>query len=396
MDFNSFKIIPSTLNKGFGFCIYGLLTDELKSFASEFKLDIEETDKYINFYPTKNTNFNRFYNEKTFKFMDGFSPNLNKYLHIGHFSNLVLAKAYQSLGVSESYISILGDTLSGDVNKHDSLKKFNEYCILFNYKIDKIYFASEMKCNEEIFYDGKDEYEGTKIVNLGDEKAVVIKKDGTTSYTYQDIALASRLNDSTLYLTGYEQENHFNALKKLFPHINHIGLGLVKFKSSKLGTIGKMSSSLGNVVFLSDVMTELMGEFDNDAKLCYNIFAGYILKANPKSDKIFDLDTIKNPKNSAGLYLSYTMARLKSAGVNFEPKDAFNKQELSFNYIKSKSLLNPMFLFNSLIDLSKEINKLYVTHHIEGNKNNELMFSLLLSDLALGMNKLGLFEIDKV
>ncbi|NQY94328.1 MAG: helix-turn-helix transcriptional regulator, partial [Campylobacteraceae bacterium] len=42
-------------------------------------------------------------------------------LHIGHLSNLVLAKAFQKLGVGENFISILGDTLEGSVKKEDSL-----------------------------------------------------------------------------------------------------------------------------------------------------------------------------------------------------------------------------------------------------------------------------------
>ena len=79
------------------------------------------------------------------------SPNLNKHLHIGHFSNFVLAKSFQTLEVSEQYISILGDTLSGDVAKEEALEKFKEYCEKFDYKVDKVFFASEMKCDQSKF-----------------------------------------------------------------------------------------------------------------------------------------------------------------------------------------------------------------------------------------------------
>lgn len=401
VDTNIFKVIPGNLGMGFGFCVYGEVNDNVLDLAEECKFKIEKTEKYTNFFPTVDTNFNKMFFEKKFKYMDGFSPNLNKHLHIGHFSNMVLAKAFQKLGVAEKTVSILGDTLAGEVSKKEALEKFKEYCRKFDYNVDDIFFASEMKYEGEL-KDGEDEYEGTKIVEAGEDKIVVIKKDGSTSYFYQDLALASKLNDTTLYLTGYEQENHFKMLNKAFPQVNHIGLGLVKYQASNKMDArdnkqsGKMSTRLGNVIFLSDLMSDLMHEFDGNEKLCYNIFAGYILKNNPQSDKVFNMDSIKNPKNSPGLYLSYTVARLKSAGVEVNVKEEFYKQELEFNLLKTKHTLNPVHLFNALIDLCKEINNLYVTNYIAGNEENKKMFGILLSDLLLGMNKLGLFEVDKV
>lgn len=394
VDTNVFKVIPENLGKGFGFCVYGEVNNEILDLADACNFKVEKNEKYTNFFPTLETDFNKLFFEKKFKYMDGFSPNLNKNLHIGHFSNLVLAKAFQKLGVADEYVCILGDTLKGDVETTDAFYKFKDYCKMFDYKINWIKFASEMKYDGPL-KDGEGEYEGTKIVETEEEKIVVIKKDGSTSYFYQDMAFASMLNAETLYLTGYEQENHFKILKKLYPQVNHVGLGLVKLQT-KDGLTGKMSTRLGNVVFLDDLMKDLMVEFDGNEKLCYNIFAGYILKNNPQSDKVFNMDTIKNPKNSPGLYLSYTMARLKSAGVKVEEKEEFLKQELVYNFIKSKSNLNPIYLFNALIDLCKEINNLYITNQIVGNEENKKMFGLLLSDLALGMKKIGMFEVDKV
>jgi len=401
VDANIFKVIPQNLGMGFGFCVYGEVSDEIIDLAESCNFKIENGEKYTNFFPTVDTDFNKMFFEKKFKYMDGFSPNLNKDLHIGHFSNLVLAKAFQKMGVAEETICILGDTVCETImQKAEHISKYAKYCKDFDYKVDKIFFASEMRYDINLLKDGEGEYEGTKIFEAGDNKVVMIKKDGATSYFYQDVALASELNDETLYLTGYEQENHFNILKKIFPHVNHIGLGLVKYQTSnKLDAknkLDKMSTRLGNVIFLKDLMEDLMLQFDGNEKLCYNIFAGYILKNNPQSDKIFNMDTIKNPKNSPGLYLSYTIARLKSAGVAVINKKEFEKQELKFNFIKSKATLNPVHLFNALIGLCEEINSLYVTHHIDGNEENKKMFEPLLSDLVFGMKKIGMFEVDKV
>lgn len=386
---NNLAVIPSSLNKGFGFCIYGQLSDEISNFAKEMFLTVEVLSPYVNLYPTSDTDLTKFYKVKRFKYMDGFSPNLNKHLHIGHFSNLVLAKAFKGLGVAENYVAILGDTLTGDVDKADALFKFIGLCKLFEYELDEVNFASLMKCDESIFVDGADKYEGTKIIEVGDDKVVVIKNDGTTSYFYQDIALAQKLNADTLYLTGYEQNNHFETLKKIFPQVNHIGLGLVKLKN-------KMSSRLGNVIYITELMDELLLMFNGNEKLCYNIFAGYILKNNPTSDKFVDYETFTNPKKSMGLYLSYTLARLKSAGVEKTGSRLFTSKNIEVAYLMSQSKLNPRYLFDALVDLCKDINQLYITHHISGNDENKKMFAPMLTDLVLGMNKLGLFEIDKV
>lgn len=406
IDIHTFKIIPEHLGKGFGFCVYGETSEEVLELAKECNFKVEPAisakgHQYTDFFPTEKTDFTKMFPAfKKFKYMDGFSPNLNKHLHIGHFSNLVIAKAFQSLEVAEVYFSILGDTLSTEVSlKAEALAKFAGHCITFEYKSNPIYFASEMVYKGDLLKDGEGDYAGTKIVEIGEEKIVVIKQDGSTSYFYQDLALASELNESTLYLTGYEQENHFNTLKKIYPHIHHVGLGLLRFQTrNEEGSLedDKMSTRLGNVIFLDDFLKDLQKKFNDDIKLCYNIFAGYILKNNPKSDKMFNADTMENPKNSPGLYLSYTMARLKSAGVPATTNENFIKQFLTFNYLKSKHSLNPKYLFDALIDLCNQINQLYGIHQISENEKNKEMFSVLLGDLSLGMKKLGLFEIDKV
>lgn len=402
---NVFKVIPEHLGLGFGFCVFGDVDEQTLNIARECNFEIcpslsTEGKKYTNFFPTKETDYRKMFPSiKKFRFMDGFSPNLNKYLHIGHFSNLVLAKAFQSMDMAEQYVSILGDTLTGDVSKEEAHAKFKEYCKQFNYKVDMTLMASLMEYNGQLS-DGEGEYAGTKIIQAGEEKIVVIKKDGSTSYFYQDMALASLLGQDTLYLTGYEQENHFKILKQIFPHVHHIGLGLVKFQEkNKLdadSAKGKMSTRLGNVIYLSDLMKQLKQEFNNNEELCYNIFAGYILKNNPHSDKVFSMDTIKNPKNSPGLYLSYTMARLQSAGVEIVKQDDFVKPMLKFNFLKSQATLNPSCLFQALVELCQEINGLYIKHHISDNEINKKMFETLLGDLALGMKKIGMFEVKEV
>lgn len=387
IDINKIKTTPEKF--GFNFCQFGELTEEVKQWVDFWKFQTEKSGTFTNII-VDGIDFKLIFNEPNqYDYVDGFSPNLNKHLHIGHLSNLIIANAMQKLGIGKEFIAILGDTLDGEVDKSDALSSYQKYCKDFSYKVDKIFYASDMKVKENILKDGEGDYLGSKVFDLGDEKIVGIKSSGSTSYFYQDVALAQYLNSSTLYLTGFEQDNHFKSLKKLFPSTNHIGLGLVLLNGKK------MSSSEGNIILLKDFIDQLLEMF-GDIKLVYNILAGQILKSAPGSSKSIDMNLISNPKLSLGLYLSYTMAHIKSCGVETKKIKNYISKELQFAELKSKANLSPNLLFESLVKHCKLINKLYETHYIKDNKENIELFSTLISDLELGMSKLGMFSIDKV
>ena len=390
ININKIKLTPEQY--GFNFCQFGELTDDVKEWVKYWNLKTEKVGPYTNIIINDDIDINNIFEEsKTYKYVDGFSPNLNKHLHVGHLSNLVIANAMQKLKIGDEFIAILGDTLEGNVEKSDALNSYTKYCDDFDYQVDKIFYASKMKLeNESLLEDGEDLYIGSKIFNLVDEKIVGIKSSGSTSYFYQDVALASKLNDSTLYLTGLEQDNHFKSLKKLYPNTNHVGLGLVLLDGKK------MSSSAGNIIYLKDFIDSLLKLFNNDIKLVYNILAGQILKSAPSSNKSIDTKLIGNPKLSLGLYLSYTMAHIKSCGVLTKKIKNYQSKELQFAELKSKENLSPNILFESLAKHCKKINNLYETHYIKNNDENIEIFSNLISDLELGMSKLGMFSIDKV
>ncbi len=389
ININKLKVNPKS--KNFELSVFGLPDAEVQEWITKNNLQSYTKENYTNIILTEHTNLSMlFYCGKYFKWMDGFSPNLNKKLHIGHFSNLVLAKAFKSLEVCDYTVSIYGDTLDGEVKKENAIEWLKKYQDEFNFHPDESFMASEMKYYGALLVDGVGEYEGTKIFEVGENKEVGIKSNGQTSYFYQDVALAETLDSPTLYLTGKEQCNHFNNLKEIFPDIEHIGLGLVKVSGKK------MASRDGNVLFVDDFINLVSETFNGDMKLVYNVFAGFVLKSNPDVDKNINLDVISNPKNSAGLYLSYTMARLHSAGCDLKHNGKFNSMKLSFLEIKSKVNLKPNILFEALVEHSKNINALYLTHTIKDNEENKQMFNLLLSDLVYGCNILGLFTIEKV
>lgn len=391
ISINDIKFTPKNL-KGYNVCVYGEPNEKLSEWLNYWKFPVNYHKPYTNIFINNGVDVPSLFEEPVlFDYIDGFSPNLNKHLHIGHMSNLVLAKAFQGLKIGHKFIAIFGDTLPGEVSKPHALDAYQFYCEKFKYKVDKSFFASEIKLKDfSLLSPGEGAYERTKVMDVFGEKVVAIKSDGSTTYFYQDVALAQHLQSSTLYLTGLEQDNHFNLLKKLYPNTSHLGLGLILFNGKK------MSSSEGNVIFFKDVLEMLNPKFDNNQELIYNVLAGNILKSEPRSEKNINMDTIDNVKLSMGLYVSYTMARMYSAGIDLIPSKEYSSLELKLKSLKSKVNLKPHILFEGLVSACENINAKYPHYRIKDSVDNKNMFQQLTSDVVLAVNELGLLPITKV
>lgn len=389
--FNNIKFTPRSITNA-TICVYGEPNDMLKAWLDHWKLTYHTEKSYSNILiPPDAPIYDMFEQPRTFKYVDGFSPNLNKHLHIGHLSNLVLAKAFQALRIGENFIAILGDTLQGNVSKYEALDAFKNHCANLMYRVDKKFYASEMQLNDPtLLIDGDGEYANTKIFDIAGDKVVGIKSDGSTTYFYQDVALAQQLQESTLYLTGLEQNNHFVLLNKLFPQVEHIGLGLVKYNGKK------MSSSEGNVILFSDVYYAMLEKFKGHSLLAHNVLMSSILKYDPESEKNINTETIDNLKLSAGLYISYTMARMYSAGIDFTSATEYSEVTTKLKSLKAKVTLKPHILFEELVLMCEEINALYPHYRIEGNTENKKMFQTRTSDVVKAVNELGLTTVTKV
>jgi arginyl-tRNA synthetase len=336
---------------------------------------------------------------KTYDYVDGFSPNLNKHLHLGHLSNFVYAKAFQSLGVGKKFVALLGDTLQGSVPQDEALAAFQKWCGLVQYAVDPTYFASKLTAktvqvsgqgHTKVNQAGEvQDYAGTTGFIIDGEYVVGVKSNGETSYFYHDVALAEQLGGSTLYLTGQEQSQHFAKLHALFSDTNSVALGLVAFQG------GKMSSSKGNVILLQELWDE-MSKTLSSPQLIWNVLAGFILKTAPSTAKKVNLEHLGNPKNSPGLYLSYTLAKLKSAGLNIGFVQEFHDPMLAWSKLVAQTQLNPAVLMKALLTHAQKISVLYETHHIAGNASNQALFQPLAEDLLFGMKCLGLMDVQEV
>lgn len=395
------SLTPSHVEQGF--CVYGPVSDEIRQWCIDNGIEAQSSDRYTNLIPPKDLHVQDLFTlPAPYEYLDGFSPNLNKHLHLGHLSNLVLAKAFQAMGVAKQTVAIFGDTLTGAVAQEEALEAFHEYCRKYNYRVDHCLMASQMRLPEDsdLLSDGEGEYAGTKVFTVGDQKIVGIKSaNKSTTYFFQDVALASHLNAPTLYLTGSEQVPHFKMLKQMFPHIDHIGLGLVLFNGKKLSSRNENGTEKTEEekreIYAKEVLETLDGIFV-DPLLSFNVLAGEILKSDPKSTKDIKVKSIADPNTAIGLYMSYTTARMKSAGVSPEKSSKFKSVLLGYAYAKSMNAKEPHHLFNALFKHCMHMNTLYKTHRIAGNQENKKLFSDLMMDLELGLRTLGMFIIDSV
>jgi arginyl-tRNA synthetase len=374
-------------------CVFGEPRLAVKEWAEFHGFALERSGRFTNIIvPSDVELMDIFETPIKYDVMDGFSPNLNKHLHIGHLSNLVIAKAFVSLGIARGTTAIYGDTLTGAVSQVDAELKLDQWMDWAGYRItEDTFYASDMSYNGPLLVDGTGKYEGTKGFNIGDEYVVGIKSDGSTSYFYQDVCLADgHFGYTKLYLTGSEQSQHFSKLSKLYPEgqVTHVPLGLVTAKGKK------MSSRDGKVIMGQEVYDLLVEEFPNP-QLAYNVFAGFILNSTPKSQKKIDMDSIADVKNSPGLYLSYTLARLQSAGMKVNWGSSYSHQ-LSHATLKAQFNRNPKFLMTYLMKLARVINGMYVTIRIMDNPEGQALYQPLLNDLATGMSWLGIFMVKEV
>jgi len=265
------------------------------------------------------------------------------------------------------------------------------------------------------------------------------KSDGTTLYATRDLATAKyRVDkwdpDKIIYVVGAEQTLYFRQLFtacKMFGLDNkfiHLPFGLVRLPE------GKMSTRLGRVILLEDVLDEAVArvkkilanrdwsEYDKE-KIAKIVGIGAIkyadLAQDKKHDIIFDWDRILNLKGNSGPYLQYQYVRMQS----ILKKAAFDKnapvkpellekdeeirllqlimryQEILGNIAKNYEIHN---LANYLYELATEFSRFYENVPVLRSSNLELQITRLYlcficsQILKSGLNLLGINVPEKM
>jgi arginyl-tRNA synthetase len=247
--------------------------------------------------------------------VDGFSPNLNKELHVGHLRNLALANALQNMMKSQSdtkFVALLGTSLGVKKSALQGWKKWTEFT---GYSPEVYYDTAlpddSIKTREPTVVEG-----GVIDVNEGPDLAlpqlwdgpngpVIVKRaDGTPLYAHHDLSFSDWVNP-THYITGHEQREHFASLgfeKK------HLSMGLVMGADGK-----KLKSREGTALSASDAVELVMKNLnERDEKLAWNVLAWNLLQPAREKNVKFESEKWCRPE-SPGMYISYTYARAYSA-----------------------------------------------------------------------------------
>ena len=280
--------------------------------------------------------------------------------------------------------------------------------------------------------------------DFGITDTILIKRDGTSLYITQDLALTKLKNDKfnpdmMIWVVGPEQSL---ALKQMYCACTQLGIGdLNKFVHITYGFIlvegkdgkpRKMSSREGTGLFLSDYVDRardtlinyideksltpeekfLIAEKVGIASLKYSI-----LKVSRLQDQVFSFDKSVSLEGDSGAYILYTYARAKSvlakAGLEVGENDFFefsNEYEISvlkhlsdYKFVCINALVeySPSYVAKFIYELAQKFNNFYNSVQIinseEVNKISRLALTkATLQILKNGLNVLGIETVDKM
>ncbi len=243
--------------------------------------------------------------------------------------------------------------------------------------------------------------------DIGLDKKILLRRDGTSIYITQDIGTAINRHedwpfDSLIYVVASEQNYHFKVLfhvldKLGYPwakDLHHLSYGMVFLPE------GKMKSREGTVVDADDLISSLtamakeqilekgredeLKDVDDTAhKIALGALNYYILQFNPSKDFVFNPKESLSFNGNTGPYLQYMGARISSMlrkydadsykDVAFEPallaledEREMLKMLASFpeTVAKACSLYDPSVVCAFLYDISKKFSHWYHDNQI--------------------------------
>lgn len=287
-----------------------------------------------------------------------------------------------------------GDKYCTDLWNHFkdlSLKEFDKIYDVLDVKFDSLngeaFYADKTDEVKKILEEkGKLTYsEGAKIVDLTDAgietPCIIQKANGSTIYATRDLAaILYRARtydfDKCLYVVAYEQNLHFKQIfevakylvdEKYAKGLKHISYGMVQLPT------GKMSTRLGNVVKIEDLINETIEkakeiitaknpELENKDEVAKKVGIAAIifntLSTTNTKDQIFDWNTALNFQGETGPYIQYTYVRTKSVleKVGRVPE----LSEVDFSQLTDESsikVLKSLYAFQETLEMAAEKNE---------------------------------------
>lgn len=343
------------------------------------------------------------------------------------------------------------------------IELWNKFKDLSMIEFNKIYDILDIKFDSykgEAFYSDKTQQvvkilqekhklvdsQGAKIVELEDvgikTPCIIQKANGSSIYATRDLAaIMYRAKtydfDKCLYVVAYEQNLHFKQIfqvakylvdEKYANGLEHVSYGMVNLPS------GKMSTRLGNVVKIEDLINETINKakdiiaqknpnLDNKDEVAKKVGLGAIifntLSTATIKDQIFDWNTALNFQGETGPYIQYTYVRTKSVlekvgyipnveDINYEIlKDIYSQNILKLLYnfedilIQVTNKEEPSLLSRYLIDLAKAYSNFYNENKIiiDNKETQDARIYLTYATgivLKIGANLLGMKMPEKM
>ena len=283
--------------------------------------------------------------------------------------------------------------------------------------------------------------DGAVITNLeadyGLPDTVLLKKDETSLYITQDIALTALKKDfyqanKLVWVIGPEQSL---AMKQLFAVSEQLGIGeLGDFTHVTYGYVGlrgdggefkKMSSRAGTVILIDDVIDDVKSRLSlaiesgstDDAsleKLALSAVKFSILKSDRVVDLVFDPESSISVNGDSGVYLLYTLARINSvlnkakSKADIDSKIALSERHpllqvlLYFPQVvkHSQASLSVHHIAQYLLELASLFNSWYAKETIlDGTPEEGVKLAIAQAvsiTLKKGLGLLGIETVEKV
>lgn len=330
---------------------------------------------------------------------------------------------------------------------------FEETFRLLNISFDHYYYESQTYLlGKDIVHDGlmnnilykeSDNSVWIDLENVGLDKKIILRSDGTSVYITQDLGTArmrfqNHRADKTIYIVADEQDYHFKVLfetlKKLKePYADglyHCSYGMVDLPT------GKMKSREGTVVDADDLIHEVISEARHTAeergeitalpleeqevifsKIGFAALKYFILKVAPKKRMIFDPKESVDMQGHTGPYIVNAYVRIKSILRKANCKNSnvlpdyvdrseknLLRQLLDYPKILQESArtYDPSHLANYLYFVAKDYHKYYHDFRIlKAESDNLIEWRLMLSENILkvlehGMDCLGIQMPDRM
>jgi arginyl-tRNA synthetase len=313
---------------------------------------------------------------------------------------------------------------------------------------DQIYYESETYLKgkdvvleglkDNTFYKEKDGSIWVDLENVGLDKKIILRSDGTSVYLTQDLGTADvryeeHGAEKMVYVVGDEQDYHFKVLFEIMKKLGrsyanglyHLSYGMIDLPT------GKMKSREGTVVDADDLVNEVIGEARKGAqergevsqleankqeevfeRIGLGALKFFILKVNPKKRMMFNPQESVDMQGQTGPYIQNAFVRISSifrkltelpdvnfSGYALEPAEKeLVKSLLQYPQTIEQAANNydPSLIANYSYVLAKQFHKMYHDVRILSAESEEAMaFRLRLSKtvgnvLESSLNLLGI------